>query len=288
MSNSFNKQSATGRIVLGEIANVLASMRQSNKWDERTKMASSQLVRNLELLSHKIESIPDRVIFNLETVEYLRPFLDVIKSGETSGPITAVALASIHKFICSGLVGPDSVKPAKGICSIVTDVALCRFEATDSTSDEVVLMKILNVLLACLQSSSGHLLSNKLVYEMIQTCFKMSTQTRLSVLLRKTAEMVLVDMVHHIFSRFYALALKHDSQEASEHPPPKATRSASSPSLDLNGKLPINGATHEGLSNLSIHLETKEDVDFPISTPNSPQVERPNENNKPETSNTKN
>ena len=36
---------------------------------------------------------------------YLGPFLEVIRSEDTAGPITGVALSSVNKFLCYGLIG---------------------------------------------------------------------------------------------------------------------------------------------------------------------------------------
>ena len=36
---------------------------------------------------------------------FLGPFLDVIRSEDTAGPITGVALSSVNKFLCYGLIG---------------------------------------------------------------------------------------------------------------------------------------------------------------------------------------
>ncbi len=41
----------------------------------------------------------------VEPLEYLSPFLEVIKSPETSGPITAVALTSVNKFLERDILG---------------------------------------------------------------------------------------------------------------------------------------------------------------------------------------
>ena len=39
---------------------------------------------------------------------YLGPFLEVIRSEDTAGPITGVALSSVNKFLCYGLIGEYS------------------------------------------------------------------------------------------------------------------------------------------------------------------------------------
>jgi hypothetical protein len=41
----------------------------------------------------------------VDPLEYLTPFLETIKSPETSGPITLVALASLNKIISRGILG---------------------------------------------------------------------------------------------------------------------------------------------------------------------------------------
>ena len=37
--------------------------------------------------------------------EFLAPFLAVIRSEETTGPITGLALTSVNKFLSYGLIG---------------------------------------------------------------------------------------------------------------------------------------------------------------------------------------
>lgn len=41
----------------------------------------------------------------LDVEAYLAPFLAVVRSEVTTGPITGVALASIHKFLVYGIIG---------------------------------------------------------------------------------------------------------------------------------------------------------------------------------------
>jgi len=66
------------------------------------------------------------------------------------------------------------------IDEIGSAVTHCRFERTDPETDEVVLVKILKVLLKIMQIDAGCLLSDEIVYDMVQTAFKMSIQHHLS------------------------------------------------------------------------------------------------------------
>ena len=75
---------------------------------------------------------------------FLVPFLDVIRSEEISGPITALALTSVEKFIVYNII--NEANGSSGAVEAITDAAIhAHFVSTDSASDELVLMKILNV-----------------------------------------------------------------------------------------------------------------------------------------------
>lgn len=42
---------------------------------------------------------------DLEPNQFLSPFLEVIRSGDTTGPVTGLALASVNRFLSYGLIG---------------------------------------------------------------------------------------------------------------------------------------------------------------------------------------
>lgn len=56
----------------------------------------------------------------------------------------------------------------------------CKFEASDSVSDEIVLLKILQVLRVALTSGPGNTLSDESVCSMIETGLSMCCQLQLS------------------------------------------------------------------------------------------------------------
>lgn len=48
-------------------------------------------------------------------LEYLGPFLEIIKSAEISGPVTGAALAGLHRILTAGVLGTWSRRvPALG------------------------------------------------------------------------------------------------------------------------------------------------------------------------------
>ena len=45
---------------------------------------------------------------DIEPNIFLRPFLEVVRSEDTTGPITGLALTSVNKFLSYGLIGKRS------------------------------------------------------------------------------------------------------------------------------------------------------------------------------------
>jgi brefeldin A-resistance guanine nucleotide exchange factor 1 len=96
---------------------------------------------------------------------FLTPFLDIIQSDETSGPITCLALNAVNKFLSYGLIGRIiqkinfifdflfflsskdtlSESAASTIDKVAHAVTHTRFVGTNPNDDEVVLMRILQV-----------------------------------------------------------------------------------------------------------------------------------------------
>ena len=116
----------------------------------------------------------------LDAVALLHPFLEVIRSPETSGPITATALSSIDKFLTYSILSHSSPNLPLAMAQLSTAGTHCKFEASDSVSDEVVLLKILDVLRNCLTGRSASVLSDESVCEMMETGLSMCCQMRLS------------------------------------------------------------------------------------------------------------
>ncbi|KAK1905016.1 Golgi-specific brefeldin A-resistance guanine nucleotide exchange factor 1 [Dissostichus eleginoides] len=138
---------------------------------------------------------------DVEPNVFLRPFLEVVRSEDTTGPITGLALTSVNKFLSYGLIDANHEAAAEAIENMADAVTHARFVGTDPASDEVVLMKILQVLRTLLLTPVGAHLTNESVCEIMQSCFRICFEMRLSELLRKSAEHTLVDMVQLLFSR---------------------------------------------------------------------------------------
>ncbi|KAI0506134.1 Sec7-domain-containing protein [Xylaria bambusicola] len=185
----------------------------ANRWGLRGKkgksMQDNPLMAGFGRLRHELSSCKD--IHEFDAPALLSPFLQVIQASSTSAPITILALKAIRKFLSYGFISPDSPRFPLAMQSLSTAITHCRFEASDSAQDEVVLLMILHLMEDMLSGPGGALLSDESVCEMMETGLTMCCQSRLSELLRRTAEAAMVRMCQIIFEH-----LKHLEVQAGD------------------------------------------------------------------------
>lgn len=188
-------------IVQGQVGLVVGAIKRNSRWNTHTPLDEEQdpLLNSFAQLKDVLNNIKD--LSEIEPNVFLRPFLEVVRSEDTTGPITGLALTSVNKFLSYGLIDANHEAAAEAIENMADAVTHARFVGTDPASDEVVLMKILQVLRTLLLTPVGAHLTNESVCEIMQSCFRICFEMRLSELLRKSAEHTLVDMVQLLFSR---------------------------------------------------------------------------------------
>ncbi|XP_049711227.1 Golgi-specific brefeldin A-resistance guanine nucleotide exchange factor 1 isoform X3 [Elephas maximus indicus] len=188
-------------IIQGEINIVVGAIKRNARWSTHTPLDEERdpLLHSFSHLKEVLNNITE--LSEIEPNVFLRPFLEVIRSEDTTGPITGLALTSVNKFLSYALIDPIHEGTAEGMENMADAVTHARFVGTDPASDEVVLMKILQVLRTLLLTPVGAHLTNESVCEIMQSCFRICFEMRLSELLRKSAEHTLVDMVQLLFTR---------------------------------------------------------------------------------------
>ncbi|XP_050230369.1 ARF guanine-nucleotide exchange factor GNOM-like [Mercurialis annua] len=194
-------------MINSEIGAVLAVMRRNVRWGVRYVSDDDQLehslIRSLKQLRKQIFSWQHKW-HSIDPAVYLQPFLDVIQSDETGAPITGIALSSIYKILSLDVFDVDTVNVAEAMHLIVDAVTTCRFEVTDPASEEVVLMKILQVLLACMKSKASVKLSNQHVCNIVNACFRVVHQaSSKGELLQRIARHTMHELVRCIFSHLH-------------------------------------------------------------------------------------
>ena len=69
----------------------------------------------------------------------LAPFFAIIRSPLSTGPITSAALSALHSFFLCDLISPNAAGLDHALIDLSSTVSRCKFEASDSSGDEVVL-----------------------------------------------------------------------------------------------------------------------------------------------------
>lgn len=133
-----------------EVSAVLAVMRRNARWAGRYMASDDQmehpLIRSLKSLRRRVFSWQQQSWRSINPSFYLSPFLDVIRSDETGAQITGIALSAVYKIVTLEVFNVQTAHVDAAMHMIVDAVTSCRFEVTDPASEEVVLMKILQVM----------------------------------------------------------------------------------------------------------------------------------------------
>ncbi|KAJ5199979.1 SEC7-like alpha orthogonal bundle [Penicillium cf. griseofulvum] len=191
----------------------------ASRWGLRGKkgksMQDNPLISAFTRLRSDLKDCKD--IRTFDTPALLHPFLQVVRSSSTSAAITSIALVSITKFLSYNIINPNSPRLPLAMQLLSAAITHCRFEASDSSADEIVLLRILKLMEGILSRPEGELLGDESVCEMMETGLSMCCQGRLSEVLRRSAEMAMVKMCQVIFMR-----LSHLDQEVPAGPDPFA------------------------------------------------------------------
>ncbi|XP_044355520.1 ARF guanine-nucleotide exchange factor GNOM-like [Triticum aestivum] len=165
-------RAAMACVVTSEVATVLAIMRRNVRWAAGgdDDPLDHPLITGLKSLRRAAATWSPRRWRDVEPLLYLGPFLDVVRSDEAGAPATGAALSSLHKVLSLDLVGPDAPGADRAMAAVVEAVAGCRFEVTDAASEEAVLARALQVLLACVRGRAAPALSNRHVCDIVNTC----------------------------------------------------------------------------------------------------------------------
>ncbi|KAI8068278.1 hypothetical protein BC940DRAFT_299601 [Gongronella butleri] len=170
---------------------------------DSSKNEENPLMAGFTHLRSYLEDVQD--VKEVDALILLNPFLEVIRSGNTTGPIAGTALGSVEKFLHYGIVGLHNPNIVVAMNALSSGATRCKFEASDAASDELVLLRMLQVLQITLTSDCGQVLSDEAVCEMMETGLSMCCQMRLSEMLRRSAEHVMIKMVIAIFERLKLL-----------------------------------------------------------------------------------
>lgn len=212
----------------------------ANRWGLRGKkgksMQDNPLISAFTRLRSDLKGCKD--IRTFDTPALLHPFLQVIRSSSTSAAITSLALIAVTKFFSYNIINRGSPRLPMAMQLLSAAITHCRFEASDSSADEIVLLRILKLMEGMLSRPEGELLGDESVCEMMETGLSMCCQGRLSEVLRRSAEMAMVNMCQVIFMRLTHLDQNHPSESS---PPPHDSHKRAPSTLKMDPS--VNGDT---------------------------------------------
>lgn len=185
----------------------------ANRWGLRGKrgksMQDNPLMAGFARLRQELRGCKDIRTFDAPSL--LHPFLQVIRASAIAAPITSKALVAITRFFEYKLIGTESPRLTLAMQSLSDAITHCKFEATNSPTDEEVLLRILKLMEIMMSGAGGELLSDGSMCQIMETGLSMCCQANLSQLLRRSAEMSMANMCQIIFER-----LKHLEVEAGD------------------------------------------------------------------------
>ncbi|EXJ84716.1 hypothetical protein A1O3_05386 [Capronia epimyces CBS 606.96] len=176
-----------------------------------------------------------RDVRSVDAPELLHPFLQVIRSSSTSAAITSLAVISVTKFFAYNIITIKSPRIALAMHLLSAAITHCRFEASDTAADEVVLLRILRLMESIISRPEGQLLGDESICEMMSTGLSMCCQARLSEVLRRSAEMAMVTMCQVVFSRLKTLRVE-------EVPKARSRSNTKTTTDDLKIEPPMTGS----------------------------------------------
>ncbi|CAM9845404.1 unnamed protein product, partial [Phaeothamnion confervicola] len=115
---------------------------------------------------------------SFNATKIVRPFLLVVQSVETNGPLTDAALSSLLALLRLNVIVPGMPEAREAMSELVAGVTHARFEETSRPHDEAVRMRIMEVLTAALAGPAGRWLGDDAVWEALHTCFVMNNEVR--------------------------------------------------------------------------------------------------------------
>ncbi|KII88730.1 hypothetical protein PLICRDRAFT_41948 [Plicaturopsis crispa FD-325 SS-3] len=288
-----NGSVSTKHVLYSEILAVTSAMRKNARWASHThslnardsafasslglrravgpsyagrRTREADLMAGFEELKRTVRDQHDLDAVPLPAI--LGPFFALIRSPLSTGPITSAALTALHSFFVTGLISPRASQLDVALTELSSTVSHCKFEASDSSGDEVVLLKIMTVIEDCMCGSVGGMLGDVEICEMLETVLTTSCQMRLSDTLRRFAETCMHALVRVVFRRLHHL--DPDAEEEKLRANDEDQEGEIKMTVSTNTVTALDGSPD---INTDSHSEIAEPVTLPSPTTNSRRPE---------------
>ena len=150
----------------------------------------------LRLMLNKIDNLDD-----IDSLTLLQPFLLIVSTSSISGYITSLALDSLQRFFMLSIINEKSKNYVAAYREAMNALTHCRFEGSQQTSDDSVLLKVVILLNSIIESPYGECISDSIMYDVVQTIMSLACNKRRTEVLRKAAESIMMSITVKIFSK---------------------------------------------------------------------------------------
>ena len=142
-------------------------------------------------------------IREVDCVMYILPFYQIIVSSKTNGPLTSAALSSLAKFALYGFLSRGFPRVEEGMDLLASSISNCVFEETDWESDELILMKLLELSVLCFRCDANIKLKINSAWDIYSTCLSIHNHYRASKILKSEAENALINLTLTAFTKVF-------------------------------------------------------------------------------------
>lgn len=148
----------------------------------------------LRLMLNNLQNLEE-----IDSLTLLQPFLLTISTSSISGYITSLALDSLQKFLTMNVINGSSKNHVAAIREAVNALTHCRFERSEQLSDDAVLLKVVMLLQKVTHSRYGDLISDSIMYDVLQTVLSLACNKKRSEVLRRAAETTMISITAKLF-----------------------------------------------------------------------------------------
>lgn len=192
MSDTYAKH-----IVLEKIRLILSLLRKSSICLESSSQEHA-IVAQLKSLQYKLR---DEESNTFDPIEVIGPFVGVLRASLLAGPYKSCALDAIQTFVSCNILCVHSNLAADALAEIVDAVTRCKFIQTDVNSDNLVQLRIVQVLQSIVNHPIRKYLTDETAWNVIESCYSILLQSGPSkATLYQVAEQTLLDYIHFIFA----------------------------------------------------------------------------------------
>ncbi|EJT98345.1 Sec7-domain-containing protein [Dacryopinax primogenitus] len=220
-------QISAEHVLQSEITSVISAMRKNSRWaayaraqrferDHRSGRGyriphEVALFTAFGKLRKEVKDADD--VMEMPLPQILAPFLAVLNASSCPSTITLATMTSLHNILKSPLMGPSTASLPQALTTLSTALAKLRFEPSDTTTDELLMLKQLDLIYEVFSNDIGSKLGNPEACELLECVLSMCYRTKFTEMLRRAAEYTMHRLIRLVFVKLASMDPEVEEQE---------------------------------------------------------------------------